>query len=221
MNLYPGYKIIYERKGNFTFFSPINEVGFGNKNIPVYGSITDILSNKTDLSNRIIMIQAEQNGKVIYEKFVKTNKTGNFDSFFIPTEDGTIRITAKLTDENSTTAEGVVSVIVVESIVPIFVISVLAGLAITVMAVYLHLEESVRKKPYVAVSYIVIVIGLTIPAFVVLFRFPPFDAAGNAAFATAIIAPTATLIFQILTDRGSKDGAAAVKDGVAKPASGS
>jgi hypothetical protein len=51
-------------------------------------------------------MMAEQNVKVIYKKFVKNNKTGNFDSFFIPTEDGTIRITAKLADENSTTAEG-------------------------------------------------------------------------------------------------------------------
>ena len=39
---------------------------------------------------------------------------------------------------------------------------------------------------------------LTIAAYIILFKLPPFDSAGNAAFAAALLAPMATYVYDVI-----------------------
>ena len=197
IDIHSGYKTIYTRKATF------GPIGFGEENVPVNGFILNIPSNKSSLKDVIIKIQAIQNDKTIYEKFVRTDGNGSFISSFVPPEDGTVQLKATLAGENSTASEGIITVIVVESEAPIIIIAVLIGLAIALIVIhsYQHTGKKIRsgKIKILNILYPIGVASFTIAAFIMLYRFPPFDAAGNAAFAAAMIAPIAVYVFQILS----------------------
>jgi hypothetical protein len=209
ITLHSGYKTIYERKA--TFGQGVGAIGFGEDGIPVNGFITAIPYNKTAAAGLVVILQATQNGKLIYETFVKTDNNGNFSSFFIPPEDGTVTINSTLADGKSSSPSGLISVVVTESAGPIYIIAALIGTAIAIMiwARYVYKNKEKKEKGTgidVLHLSLIPVTMLTIFAYIILFRFPPFDGPGNAAFATAMITPIALYVFQLLN--ASQNGGA-------------
>jgi hypothetical protein len=204
MNLTSRDRSIYERKASWWFME------WGDRVIPIYGNITNIPFNKTSLANKIIMIQAYQNDKLIYEKFVKTGINGNFTAFFYPPDDGTVKVIAKLNGENSA-ARGLVTVIATQAWAPAILIAFFISLAILSIVLSWHFYQTrltggtnkVKQPKYLKWGILPTVVA-TLLSYMMLYKFPPFDAAGNAVIATGLIAPIAAYIFE--TVKESKTG---------------
>lgn len=130
MNLTSGDRSVYERKAALGI--PHYALAWGDNSIPIYGNITLIPFNKANLVDKVIIIKATQNGQLIYESFLKTDKEGIFNSSFFPPADGTITITANLAGENST-PEKVISVIATETWMPVILIMISIAGAIAVL----------------------------------------------------------------------------------------
>ena len=195
-----GGKTIFERKASFGAFGWT--FGWGDNGVPINGTITTVPPNMTSLENRIISVQAEQNQQLVYEKIMRTDKNGKFDTSFFPPESGNVKVTTALINPNSTTAKGVLTIIVTESGAPVIIIGILIGAAIALIVGTWARHGNKAKltktdKLFLKLSLVPVGI-LTLSAFVVLYRFPPFDAAGNAAFATAMIAPIAAYVYEAI-----------------------
>ena len=191
ITLTSGYKVvpIYERKGTF---EPLHW-GWGHDGIPINGSITNVSLNKTSLFNQVILVDAFEEDKEIYKKFVTTDENGTFHASFFPPTSGSIKVSAMIPNENST--ESIITVIVTESALPIMVIALLIILAITLIIITKTLWDTNKN----AKKVMLLPIGfLTIAAYIILYKFPPFDSAGNAAFAAALLAPMATYVYDVI-----------------------
>jgi hypothetical protein len=190
MNLTSGDRPIYERKASW------GALQWGDRFIPIYGNITTIPFNKSDIVNKIVMIQAYQKDDLVYEKFVRTGENGNFSVFFYPPEDVTVKVVATLTGVNST-ARGMITVIATQAWAPAILISIFISLAIFSIVIAWHYyqtktktvnNQQVKQDKYLKWGILPTVI-FTLLSYIVLYKFPPFDAAGNAVVATGLIAP--------------------------------
>jgi len=191
LTLTSGYRIvpIYERKGTF---APL-QWGWGHDGIPINGSITNFPFNQSDLFRKMILIEGQENDELIFKKFVTTDRNGTFHASFFPPTSGSIKIMAMMLGQNST--ESIITVIVTESALPIMVIALLIIIAIILILV----SEGFIKRKWKKWGILVLVAFFTIAAYIILFKFPPFDEAGNTAFAAALLAPIAAYFYQVLT----------------------
>lgn len=121
--------------------------GWGDQVVPIYGNITNYPLNKTALINRSVMVQAQQNNQTIYERVVRTDHNGLFNSTFVPPADGTIQLSAVLTGED---LQGLTSVVVVEPIEPLIFISIFIAGAST-LTTYVWYRQ---RKPLPAAGFI-------------------------------------------------------------------
>jgi len=199
-----GDRSIYERKAVIAAEFPKGErkeyLAWGDEVIPIFGSIASIPPNSTDLSNKIIMIKAMQNSQLIFEKFAKTDHYGTFNSSFFPPNDGTIQVTAKLIDVNSTSTEAAITVIATEAWMPIILILIFTVISIAlVVGFWLWYNQNKTKNAYILrIGAIPTVIPIMLTYFI-LYKFPPFDATANAAIATVLIGPLAAYIYEVIT----------------------
>jgi hypothetical protein len=184
---------IYERKGTFALSSDF-VWGWGHNGIPIDGSITNYPLNQADLIRRTVLIEAEQNDELIFKKFVTTDRDGKFHGIFFPPTSGSIKVIAMMVGDNST--ESVITVIVTESALPIMVIALLIVIALALITV----SESIKPKKKWKWVVLVFVAILTTISYIVLFKFPPFDEAGNTAFAAALLAPLAAYFYKVATE---------------------
>jgi hypothetical protein len=199
--LTPGDRSIYERKASISYVFPPGdkkEIGWGDNVVPIFGNITDIPPSNTNLGNKIIFIQAYQNGQLIYQRYVKTDWCGNFNSFFYPPESGDVKITAKMLGSNVTsvaTTEGIITVTVTESWIPIIVIITLVVASIAIIGGFRHVYQNDNTKLRMGVIPALIPVAF---AYFFLYKYPPFDAVGNVAIAGALITPIIAYVFQII-----------------------
>jgi hypothetical protein len=225
IDLTTGNTQIYERKALIIFPIPWREekvLGWGDDVVPIIGKIEP--SNPNDqVSNKIINVNANSSdGKLLFERLVKTNDCGEFGTTFFTPNSETIIVTAKLIDGNSIKSSSSISVVVTESLMPVIIIALLIISAVTTVVIISsqHWLESIFKKPsgsnksmlytqdragswslkYVELKRLglIPVLVFTILAYVTLYKFAPFDSAGNAAIALALIAPIAAYIFKVL-----------------------
>jgi hypothetical protein len=198
MDFNSGDRSIYERKSIW------GSLQWGDKFIPIYGNITSISSPKLNIANRTVMIQALQNDKVIYEKFVTTGKQGNFSAFFYPPEDGIVKVVAKVIN-GSASSQGLITVIATQAWAPAIIISIFITLSIASSVIFWGLYKKHDKDPqtkqpvenpfYLRIGLIPTVI-FTLLSYIILYKFPPLEAAGNAAIATALIGPIAASVIE-------------------------
>jgi hypothetical protein len=202
-DLTPGDRDIYERKMTMEVeLSKGNRwgLGWGDAAIPVFGCINSIPVNTAQLENRVVTIQANQNDLTIFEKSVKTDRFGNFGTTFFAPESGIILVSAEIANLNSTIAEETISVVVTEAWAPIIIVLILIVISIAIIVGFMR-GYGRDKIPNWSIIPVVIPVIL---AYAFLYKFPPFDEAANTAFATALIVPIATYIYQILTKSNPK-----------------
>jgi hypothetical protein len=87
MSLTYGDKSVYQRTNIVSYESPNGKkwnIGWGDKAIPISGTVTNISANYSSPMNKLIQIQAMQNDRKICETFVRTDKNGKFNSLFYP-----------------------------------------------------------------------------------------------------------------------------------------
>jgi hypothetical protein len=214
LTLSSGYKVvpIYDRKG--TLEAGKYSIGWGHNAIPINGSLINIPPNQTDLFSRVILIEVSQGETKIYQKYLTTDLNGTYHTSFFPPASGTIKISAMLAGDNST--QSIITVIVTESFIPITLISglIAAAIILIIIAKFKFTKYSEKKltasdeKKFnrIRLGLLIAVSILTIVSYVLLFKFPPFDTAANAAFAAALLAPLAAYLYEVASSGSSGSG---------------
>jgi hypothetical protein len=199
-----GDRTTYERKAIIGAEFPPGErkeyLAWGDEVIPIFGRIAAI-PQSVQLADRIVMLNSTQNDKLIFKQFVTTDALGQFSSRFFAPEDGTIRITATLVSPNSSADEATISVIATQSWMPLILILILTIISISsIVGFWMYSKNQTDadiKVRILRISVIPTIIPITL-AYFILYKFPPFDAVGNAAIATALIAPIIAYIVELL-----------------------
>jgi hypothetical protein len=198
-----GDRTTYERKAVIGAEFPPGErkeyLAWGDEVIPIFGRIGSVPLG-AQLADKIVMINSTQNGKLIFKQFVTTNTFGLFSSRFFAPEDGTIHVTATLISPNSSADEATISVIVTQSWMPLIIILILTIISISsIVGFWLYAKNMPddSKVRIIKISVIPTIIPIVL-AYFILYKFPPFDEAGNAAIGTALIAPIIAYIIELL-----------------------
>lgn len=208
-NFTSGDRSIYEKKVVVSLEFPEGVkrqfFAWGDALIPVFGCITSQPPRVADVVNKIVTVEAIQGEDTIFKKTVKTDRFGNFKSSFYPPTNGIIEITAKIANTNSNTTEETISVIVTEAWAPLLWIFLLLFVAVILIVAFLtwyekgDQKERNKKKPRLRWSIILVFIPVIL-AYIILYKFPPFDETANGAFAAAMIAPIAVYIYKVMTE---------------------
>jgi hypothetical protein len=203
-----GDRSIYEKKVVVSLEFPEGVkrqfFAWGDAVIPVFGCITSQPPRMADVVNEVVTVEAVQGEKTIYKKSIGTDRFGTFNSSFYPPANGNIEITAKIANTNSNTTEETVSVIVTEAWAPVLWIFFLLFVAVILIVGFLNWYEKKpadkkQNQPKMRWSIVLVFIPVIL-AYIILYRFPPFDENANAAFATAMIAPIAAYIYKVMTE---------------------
>jgi hypothetical protein len=190
VNVTSGEKSIYERKAAWGVLQ------WGDGIIPIL-YISTIPTNKSQLEDQIVRIQAFQNNDVIYDKYVKTLGTGIYNASFYPPTDGTVKVKAMLIDNGKTVSEALITVIATQAWMPAILITIFIAASIGTIVLFWWISKW-RSNPNWARAGVIPAVILNIFAYIVLYKFPPFDTAGNTAIAAALIAPMAAYIYEAL-----------------------
>jgi hypothetical protein len=168
--------------------------------IPIFGYVTTIPLDTTKLQNQIVRIQGYQNNDLIFNKYVKTEGTGIFNASFYPPNDGIVTIKAMLVNQANSTAEGLITVVATEAWMPAILITIFIASSIGCLVIFWAISTRTKDDTYMKIGLIPATI-LTILAYILLYKFPPLDAAGNAAIAAALITPMGAYIYGALQAR--------------------
>jgi hypothetical protein len=134
---------------------------------------------------------------MIYDKYVKTLGTGIYNASFYPPSDGTVKVKAMLIDSGKTISEALITVIATQAWMPAILITIFIAASIGTIVIFWWISKWKSNANWARVGIIPAVI-LNVFACIVLYKFPPFDTAGNAAIAAALIAPMAAYIYEAL-----------------------
>lgn len=212
MNLTSGDRTVYERKASLRLVYDDKDhalaVGWGDIAIPIRGNISAIPQN-TSLVDKIVSINATQNGTLIYNTLAKTDCYGKFRANFYSPSAGTINVAAELTRHaKNQTAGSEISVVVTEAWMPVILLAIFITGAIASVAIFLSLYtldvsfcfRCKLRKPDKAWLYVgtIPTAVLTLFAYIILYKFPPADAAATNTIAAALITPLAAEIFASL-----------------------
>lgn len=194
INVTAGKEPSYERKAEW---GPLK---WGDAVIPINGYISNIPPDESPLGNQTVRIRGTQNDALIFERTVSTAGTGFYNTSFYPPTDGTVTIDATLiyAGKNST-ARALITVIATQAWMPAILITLFITASVATMVIFLIISKGkgTNEKQWVKAGVIPAVI-FNIFAYIVLYKFPPFEAGGNAALAAALIAPMAAYIYEAL-----------------------
>jgi hypothetical protein len=109
--------------------------------------------------------------------------------------------------ENST-AQGLITIIATQAWAPAILIGFFISLAILSIVISWHLYQTQvdktttppTKHPKYLKWGIIPTLIATLLSYMMLYKFPPFDAAGNAVIATGLIAPIAAYVFETIRE---------------------
>ena len=191
-NLTSGEKIIYERKAIWGILQ------WGDETIPINGYVKNV-TNKQPLENQIVQIQAFQDETLIFEKFLKVDGDGYYETSFYPPSDGTVTVKAILVSQNPP-VENLITVIATQAWMPAILITFFISLLISLAVGFwmLYKAKWKNKDEFWLKAGLIPIVPVNVVTYMILYKFPPFDAAGNAAIAAALIAPMAVYIFETL-----------------------
>ena len=152
------------------------------------------------LSDTPVLLQAIQDNTTIFRSVQTTNSEGKFLWSFYAPNDGTIFVSgavAALLSPNIDVSirgepEEIISLIITK---PWWPSAIIIGSIIAAFSVLVLLP---REFPSFGQWSIVFAGGLVIFGYIILYRYPPLDGAGNIALATALFAPIAAFIIDLV-----------------------
>ena len=176
---------------------------WGDSVIPIYGSLDSVPFDGTKIANQVIMVKAQQNGKIIYQIHIRTDNSGRFNTSFFPPNDGTITVTARILTDNSTAAtikkmtpvDYVINIVSTEAWMPFILILFFAMTSFLIVIVFtlFYPKDNIAKLSIIpGVIFVVL-------AYYIFYKFPPLDTdTGNTALAAVLLTPIIAYVYEIL-----------------------
>ncbi len=195
---------------------------FLDDKVSVVGSVTNttlsskLKQSRQSLPDAPVLIQANQENNTISRTLLTTDNNGKFSWFFYPPDDGTVKISAKVLPLSTSTAateeeqqpEEIISIVITKPLLPSF------GIVASVIAAFVVLVLFPRWFPRSNQYSIVFAAGFVIIGYIILYRWPPLDSAGNVAIATALFAPIAAYLIDLV--RKERESRASLESTVSK-----